>query len=81
MRFANQWLRAAIAKEPRVTLDIGRAIAAASVAFAEVMGKEGVAGVNYPVNVQGRLDAGFTADEVRTEVELQQRQIPAHERS
>jgi uncharacterized ferritin-like protein (DUF455 family) len=71
VRFANEWIRKSIQKSGRAVLEIGEALTAASVAFAEVMGKEATDGVAYPIDQAGRLDAGFTPDEVRTATEIQ----------
>jgi uncharacterized ferritin-like protein (DUF455 family) len=71
VRFANEWIRRAIQQNRRCLMDIGQAMTDASLAFAEVMGKEATEGVNYPIDVAGRLDAGFTPDEVRVAVEIQ----------
>ena len=71
VRFANDWLRSEIARDKRTVLHIGAAMTAASKGFAAVMGSEGTDGVVYPINVQGRLDAGFTPEEVQLDVDLQ----------
>jgi hypothetical protein len=70
VRFANEWIRKAIQGNRRTLLEIGAALTAASTAFLEVMGKEGTEGVSYPIDAAGRRDAGFTEDEVRTEMEI-----------
>ena len=64
MRFANEWIRKLSAADPRNLLAIGMAMKTASQAFAHVMGHEGTEGVAYPADREGRLEAGFTADEV-----------------
>ncbi len=71
VRFANDCIRKATAKNLRAVLDIGTALTGASKAFAEVMGSEGTAGVNYPADAEGRLEAGFTESEIRMVVDLQ----------
>jgi uncharacterized ferritin-like protein (DUF455 family) len=71
VRFANEWLRQMIARSPRTVLEIGTALTSASRGFAEVMGSEGTEGVVYPINVEGRLDAGFTEAEVQLDIKLQ----------
>ncbi|HUO90296.1 MAG TPA: DUF455 family protein [Rhizomicrobium sp.] len=70
VRYANVWIRKFVQENRRTLLDIGAALTAASKAFFEVMGKEGTEGVSYPVDEQGRLDAGFTLDEVKLESEI-----------
>jgi uncharacterized ferritin-like protein (DUF455 family) len=74
VRFANKWIRSWIQKDKRCLLAIGSALTATSIAFAEVMGSEGTDGVSYPIDAAGRLDAGFTPDEVRVAVEIQEQQ-------
>jgi uncharacterized ferritin-like protein (DUF455 family) len=71
VRFANEWIRKEIDGSGRAVLEIGAALTAASRAFAEVMGKEGTEGVHYPIDEAGRLDAGFTPDEIRLDTEIQ----------
>jgi hypothetical protein len=65
VRFANEWIRRALKADPRTILRIGAALTAAAKAFRNVMGSEGTDGVEYPAAVQARLEAGFTADEIR----------------
>ena len=65
VRFANEWIRDAIKKDPRTILRMGAALAEAGQAFRLVMGVEGTEGVDYPAAVEARLDAGFTEEEVR----------------
>jgi uncharacterized ferritin-like protein (DUF455 family) len=64
VRYANQEIAAAIARDPSVLMRIGRALDYASSAFTEVMGEHAIAGASYGVNRDGRLEAGFTAQEV-----------------
>ncbi len=70
VRFANEWIREAIRKDPRTILRMGTALAEAGQAFRLVMGAEGTDGVDYPAAVEARLDAGFTAEEVRDAASL-----------
>jgi uncharacterized ferritin-like protein (DUF455 family) len=70
VRFANEWIRAAVQKDPRNILKIGTALNFASKAFAEVMGKEGTEGVEYPADQAGRLEAGFTLEEIKLAADL-----------
>jgi hypothetical protein len=72
VRLANDWVRAATEMDPRSVLQIGAALAAAAKAFAQVMGPEATAGVRYPADVDGRREAGFTDDEVRLAIRLQE---------
>jgi uncharacterized ferritin-like protein (DUF455 family) len=78
VRFANDYIRKCIQKDRRTLLDIGAALTAASVAFADVMGTEGTEGVHYPIDEAGRLDAGFTPDEVRAALEIHAQSAEAH---
>ena len=71
VRFANEWIRKSIQQNRRCLLEIGEAMTAASLAFAEVMGDEAPAGVSYPIDAAGRLDAGFTPDEIRVAAEIE----------
>lgn len=64
VRFANEWIRRLSKEDPRNLLAIGMAMKTASKAFAEVMGREGTEGVHYPADREGRLEAGFTPEEV-----------------
>jgi uncharacterized ferritin-like protein (DUF455 family) len=77
VRFANEWIRRGIQENRRCLLQIGEALTAASKAFAEVMGQEGTEGVSFPIDAAGRLDAGFTPDEIRLAEEIQARDHPA----
>ena len=70
VRFANEWIRRLSEKDPANLLRIGQAMKIASKAFVEVMGKEGVEGVQYPADREGRLEAGFTAEEVEITANL-----------
>jgi uncharacterized ferritin-like protein (DUF455 family) len=74
VRFANDAIRAASQQDPRVMLQMGVALTAASKAFAEVMGPEATQSVNYPADVAGRREAGFTDGEVRLASKLQEQQ-------
>jgi hypothetical protein len=70
VRFANEWIRKALKEDPRTLLRMGVSLTAAAEAFRQVMGAEGTEGADYPAAVQARLDAGFTAEEVKTAAEL-----------
>ncbi|MCI0603568.1 ferritin-like domain-containing protein [bacterium] len=70
VRFANEWIRASIQKDPRNVLRMGVALNIASKAFFQVMGKEGTEGVQYPADQEGRLEAGFTPEEIRLASDL-----------
>ena len=73
VRFANEWLRRRIRAHPRELLQMGSVMALAAKAFEQVMGKEATEGVHYPTDRAGRMEAGFTGDEVDFAAELAQR--------
>jgi uncharacterized ferritin-like protein (DUF455 family) len=75
VRFANEHIRRSIGKNRRCILELGEALTAAAIAFAEVMGHEGTDGVHFPIDVEARLDAGFTADEIQAAIEIYERQV------
>lgn len=64
VRFANEYLHRAIASNPRVALDVARALTEASWAFAEVFGAAANR-IRYDVNAEARLEAGFLPNEIR----------------
>ncbi|HEX2827010.1 MAG TPA: DUF455 family protein [Burkholderiales bacterium] len=73
VRFANEWLRRMIKDNPRELLRMGATMKIAAQAFGQVMGREATEGISYPTDRSGRLEAGFTDDEVALAVELAQR--------
>ena len=73
VRFANEWIRKLVEKNPANLLRIAQAMKTASKAFEAVMGREGTEGVNYPADKQGRLEAGFTREEVEITANLTSR--------
>jgi uncharacterized ferritin-like protein (DUF455 family) len=70
VRFANEWIRKFGQEDPTNLLRISQAMKVASDAFGVVMGKEGTEGVNFPADKQGRLEAGFTPEEIELTVRL-----------
>jgi uncharacterized ferritin-like protein (DUF455 family) len=64
VRFANEYIRQAIRRDPRNVLRMGAAMTTAAKAFKQVMGSEGTEGVGFPTDRQARLEAGFTESEV-----------------
>jgi len=64
VRCANEFLRAMIAKEPRLALVVGKALNEATTAFNDVFSGEGTAVTKYGISEQGRLEAGFLPEEV-----------------
>ena len=75
VRFANEWLNRMVRDDPRALLEMGRAMARALKAFKEVMGSEGTDGVSYPTDRLGRLEAGFTEEEVALAADLARRRV------
>lgn len=65
VRFANEYVRDCIHRDPRSALRVARALTLASKAFMQVMGSEGMSNVEYLVDEGGRLEAGFDPQEVR----------------
>ena len=65
VRFANEYIRDCMRKNPRTALQIASALTRASTAFMQVMGEEGTGQVEYLVDEKGRLEAGFEPEEVR----------------
>ena len=70
VRFANDWIRILCQEDPMNLVRIGKAMDTASKAFVAVMGEEGTEGVDYPADVEGRLEAGFTPSEVEITAQL-----------
>lgn len=73
VRFANEWLRRTIRDHPRELLRMGATMTIAAKAFAQAMGQEATEGVHYPTDRRGRMEAGFTEQEVTLATELAQR--------
>ena len=70
VRFANDWIRAQIAAEPRNTLAVARALGRGAAAFRQVFAGGGTEVVKYGVAQEERLLAGFDAEEVRVASEM-----------
>jgi uncharacterized ferritin-like protein (DUF455 family) len=68
VRFANEHLRRSIAADPRVALDVARALTEASWAFSEVFGAAANQ-IRYEVSAESRLEAGFLPAEIRLAAE------------
>ena len=73
VRFANEWLHRMVRENPRALLEMGKAMTHAAKAFKEVMGTEGTEGIYYPTDRSGRMEAGFTEEEVRLASDLARR--------
>jgi uncharacterized ferritin-like protein (DUF455 family) len=65
VRFANQYIAQASKNNPLNVMRVGRALNQAAEAFLWVMGQEAIDGVNYSTNERGRLEAGFSPEEVQ----------------
>jgi uncharacterized ferritin-like protein (DUF455 family) len=65
VRFANEYVRDCIHRDPRSALRVARALTLASKAFMQVMGAEALSNIKYLVDERGRLEAGFDPQEVR----------------
>jgi uncharacterized ferritin-like protein (DUF455 family) len=65
VRFANEYIAQATKSNPLNVMRVGRALNQAAEAFLWVMGQEAIDGVKYTTNEQGRLEAGFTPEEVQ----------------
>jgi uncharacterized ferritin-like protein (DUF455 family) len=64
VRFANEHLRKAIRGNPRIAMEVARALTAGMAAFAEVMG-DAATKVGYDVSTEARLEAGFLPAELK----------------
>ena len=70
VRFANDWIKATVAKTPRVILDIARALTLGSRAFQWVFAGGGSDQTKYDVAEPERLQAGFDAAEVEISAKM-----------
>ena len=64
VRFANEYINRAAAKDPRSVMRVGKALSYAGEVFSQIMSRESLEGARYSVNRQGRLEAGFRPEEV-----------------
>lgn len=71
VRFANEWINRVTVDNAISVLQIGVALNSASKAFHSVMGQEATDGVSYPADSAGRMEAGFSSQEVELAVQLQ----------
>jgi len=65
VRYANDYITQTAHRDPASVMRVGRALHFASGAFLQVMGQETIDAVKYFVNKKGRMEAGFSADEVQ----------------
>ena len=68
VRFANEYINAAIKSDGRTVLAIGRAMTFSSDAFGYLMGNAAASGATYPADRRSREEAGFRSDEVELAV-------------
>jgi uncharacterized ferritin-like protein (DUF455 family) len=69
VRFANEWINAQVRTEPRNLLRLSSALTLAARAFAQVFAFGGANVTKYGVDVEARIDAGFSRDEALVAVE------------
>ncbi len=80
VRFANDWIKETVARQPRTAMDMARALTAGSAAFEQVMGIAGTVDVDYVADIEGRREAGFDESEVQralNDTEIRRRQNAA----
>jgi uncharacterized ferritin-like protein (DUF455 family) len=65
VRFANEYIAQATKSNPLNVMRVGRALNQAAEAFLWVMGQQAIDSVKYTTNERGRLEAGFSPEEVR----------------
>jgi uncharacterized ferritin-like protein (DUF455 family) len=64
VRFANEYIAQSTKGNPLNVMRVGRALNQAGEAFLWVMGQQAVDSVKYTTNERGRLEAGFSPEEV-----------------
>lgn len=79
VRYANEWLREAVRKDPRVAMRVAGALSRSAAAFRKVMGEEAMSLVNYQVDTRGRLEAGFLSGEVQAAADSARGRRGGHE--
>jgi uncharacterized ferritin-like protein (DUF455 family) len=70
VRFANEWIRREIRREPRNALELARAIDQGSRAFQQIFAGGGTGVTKYGVAPEARLEAGFDEAEVAVAARL-----------
>ena len=68
IRFANDYIKAQLRQNPRVGLQIARALTQCALAFAQIFAGGGDDVEKYGVAVEARLEAGFSPEEVAVAV-------------
>jgi|GEM_PF-1303635 len=69
VRFANEWIKRTVRREPRAVMQIAQALTFGSAVFHQVMSDGGTDQAKYPVAEEARRLAGFEEGEVRVAVE------------
>ena len=77
IRFANDWIRREIARDPRNVLKMAAGLTHGVTAFERVFAGGGRQVTKYGVAEQERLEAGFDPDEVKVAVEKNNERIEA----
>jgi uncharacterized ferritin-like protein (DUF455 family) len=70
VRIANEFIQDSVRSEPRLLMRIGPALARATQVFQQVFGEVGAAVEKYSPSATGRLEAGFTPQEVDVAIRL-----------
>jgi uncharacterized ferritin-like protein (DUF455 family) len=70
VRFANEWIKSAVKRQPRIVLDIASALTIGARGFEWVFADGGTDVTKYPVAEEERLHAGFDASEVQVSADL-----------
>ena len=65
VRYANDYIKALTTESPGKVIEIGRALNQAAIAFRQVMGQHAIDEADYDVNETGRLESGFSEQEVK----------------
>ena len=65
VRFANEYIARATKVRPGIIMEIGRALSYSSTAFFQVMGEGPINAADYPIDEQGRKEAGFSSKEIQ----------------
>ena len=69
IRFANDWIKQQLGKDPRNVLHMSRALTQGARAFEQVFAKGGTNVMKYGVATEARLEAGFDPGEVEVAVQ------------
>lgn len=70
VRFANEWIKAAVARTPRLVMEVARALSLGSAAFQWVFAGGGSEQTKYDVAQPERLQAGFAPAEVEVSARM-----------